>query len=97
MTTSTNATRNEYITRDSLLKLLSNDEVANVASAEADIRLADGEEYLDLERLEQGVLVSPGVDTPMGSVLPKKAVSDSTWSKILVLLATPRPKPQHKQ
>lgn len=42
MTTCTSSTQNGCITRDDVLKLLSNDEVANVASAEAGIRLADG-------------------------------------------------------
>lgn len=89
MTTSDNEQRNKYMTRDSVMKLLSNEEVANVASAETDIRLADGEEYLDLWQLEQGVQRSSGVSEPMGSVLPKKTVRDATWSKILVLLAAP--------
>jgi hypothetical protein len=47
--------RTENIARESLLKLLSDDEVASVSTAETATRLLDGEEYLDLEELERGV------------------------------------------
>ncbi len=44
--------RNEYLARDAVLKTLSDDEVASVSMAETAAQLADGEDYLDLERLE---------------------------------------------
>jgi hypothetical protein len=76
----------EYITRERVLKLLSDEENARVSMAETKPQLADGEEYLDLENLEQGVRSAHGTATPMGRVLPRKAVADATWKKILVLL-----------
>ncbi len=88
-------TRAEYVTRDSVLKLLSDREVASVSNAESAPRLADGEEYLDLTQLAQGVQRAPGSSTPMGHVLPKKAVHKATWKKILAHLATP-PSPKNQ-
>jgi len=79
--------------RDKILKLLSNEEVADVSSSETRTRLADGDEFIDLGKLEQGVQRAPVAKTSMGRVLPKDAVSEATWSKILVLLATPHPSP----
>ncbi|HEX2877790.1 MAG TPA: hypothetical protein VHP33_41355 [Polyangiaceae bacterium] len=83
-----NASRSEYVTRDRILKLLSDQEVASVATAETADRLADGDEYLDLERLHEGVQRAGSAATPMGRVLPKKAIHDSTWDKLLEQLAT---------
>ena len=85
-----NDKRSEYITRDSILKLLSDDEVASVTTAETAASLADGDEYLDLEELDQGVQCAPRNATPMGRVLPKKAVHEKTWNKILKHLPAPR-------
>lgn len=81
----TNDKRTEYLTRDSVLKLLSDEEVARVSTSETAARLADGDEYLDLEQLDKGVRRAFG--TPMGHVLPRKAVHQNTWSKILTQLA----------
>ena len=81
--------RTEYVTRDSILKLLADDEVAKVSMAETAAHLLDGDEYLDLEQLEQGVQRAGGTATPMGRVLPRKSVHASTWSKILAVLVTP--------
>lgn len=83
-----NATRNEYLTRDRILNLLSDQEIASVAIAETADRLADGDEYLDLEQLHEGVQKAGSSATPMGRVLPKKAIHESTWSKLLQQLAT---------
>jgi hypothetical protein len=80
----------EYITRDSILKLLSDDEAASVSTAETAARLLDGEEYVDLERLDQGVQRAGGMTTPMGLVLPRKAVRVDTWRKIQTRLAVTR-------
>jgi hypothetical protein len=82
--------RTAYITRDTVLKLLSDDEVARVSTAETAMRLTDGDEYLDLEHLDQGVRRADGTASPMGRVLPRKAVRAETWSKILMQLAAPR-------
>jgi hypothetical protein len=78
-----NATRNEYLTRDRIMKLLSDQEVASVATAETAEHLTAGDEYLDLERLHEGVQKAGSSPTPMGRVLPKKAIHESTWGKLL--------------
>ena len=85
-----NDERTAYVTRDSILKLLSDDEVARVSTAETVARLPDGDEYLDLEHLDQGVRHAGGTGVPMGRVLPRKAVHADTWVKILAQLAAPR-------
>ena len=50
----TDAKRAE-VARENILKLLSDEEVAKVSTAEAASGLTEGTEYLDLEHLEQGV------------------------------------------
>ena len=82
--------RTDYVSREAILKLLSDDEVARVSTAETAVRLADGEEYLDLEHLEQGVRRALGITVPMGRVLPRRALHDDTWAKILAQLAGDR-------
>jgi hypothetical protein len=75
--------RTRYLIRDKLLKLLSDDEIARVSTAESADRLEPGAEYLDLEALDQGVRRALGSDTPMGRILPRKAVQEETWGRIL--------------
>jgi hypothetical protein len=83
------AKRAERITREAILKLLSDEETAKVSAAEATPGLAEGEEYLDLEHLDLGVRRAEAATTKitMGHVLPRSAVSPQTWSKILAQLA----------
>jgi hypothetical protein len=83
------ARRADYQARDSILQLLSDDENARVASAEASPRLAEGDEYLDLERLERGVQQARGPIMVMERVLPRKAVQEATWGRILAELEPP--------
>ena len=78
-----NAKRSEYMTRHAVLKLLSDEEIARVSTVEGAPRLSEGDEYLDLDQLEQGVRLAQGMGTPMRRVLPRKAVSEDTWSRIL--------------
>ena len=78
-----NLTRNEYLTRDRVLKLLSDQEVASVASAETAQALTDGDEYLDLDQLHEGVQTAGSSATPMGRVLPKNAIHLDTWGRLL--------------
>lgn len=84
-----------YITRDAILSMLSDAEVARVSTFESApslapgeeysaVTLAEGEEYIDLARPERGVLrVEPGVRLDMAHVLPRSALSDGTWQRIL--------------
>jgi hypothetical protein len=79
-----------YITRDSILKLLSDDEVARVSTAETAGKLSPGEQYLDLEHIDRGVRVATLTrDMSTANLLPKRAVADETWRKILNTLAAP--------
>jgi len=66
-----------YLTRESVLKDLSDEEVASVSTAEATSHLSNGDEYLDLDHLEKGIR------RDQGHVLPKKAVHEQTWRKIM--------------
>ena len=77
----------DYSAADKILKLLTDDEVAKVSTAESAAKLSDGDEYIDLESLRSGVQRAEGAKTPMGRVLPKSAVHASTWITITALLA----------
>ena len=80
--------KNELQARDGIIKLLSDDEVAKVSTAEASTRFTEGDEYIDLEHLGLGVRL---VSSPIGSLehlIPKKAVKDVTWTRILALMAS---------
>jgi hypothetical protein len=80
--------RTEYVTRDTVLKLLSDEEIARVSAAETASRLADGDEYVDLRTPTEGVRRALGKSTaPMGDVLPRKAVREHTWERIVGLLS----------
>ena len=86
----TDAKRAEVV-RDSILKMLSDQESAKVSTAETASRLTEGGEYLDLEHLDQGVQrAEAATKATMGHVLPRSAVSNETWSKILAQLARAR-------
>jgi hypothetical protein len=82
--------RFEFVARDKILSLLSDDDIASVSNAETAAHLSDGDEYIDLEQLDQGVRRAPPSAAVMGRVLPRKAVKEITWSKILTQLASPR-------
>ena len=79
----TDAKHAAQVTRDTILKLLSDEENARVATGEAGARLSEGDEYLDLLHLDQGV---QRAGITMGHFLPRSAVSDETWHKILAHL-----------
>lgn len=74
-----------HLSRETVLGLLSDDEVASVSTAETAAGLSDGEEYIDLQAIDQGVRRARGA-VSMGRVLPRKAVHESTWNKILAQL-----------
>ena len=81
--------RSQNTARERVLALLSEDEVARVTIAEATC-LLDGDEYLDLEHLAHGVRRATGTTLPMAGVLPRKAVHERTWSRLLAQLEPPR-------
>jgi len=75
-----------YDARDSILKLLSEAELAQVSTAEEAATLAAGDEYLDLEHLEHGVRKAPVMAAEASRMLPRSAVREETWRKILAVL-----------
>jgi hypothetical protein len=87
--------RSEFLTRDSLLRLLSDDEVASVSMAEATGTLQDGDEYLDLRHLAKGVQRAIGTTTPTGPTLARKAVREATWYALLTHLPGARNSTEH--
>jgi len=81
-----NHKRLDYVARDSILKLLSEAELAKVSTAEDGLELAATDEYIDLEHLHQGVKRPPVQSTAASRMLPRSAVSEGTWRKILAVL-----------
>ena len=78
-----NTMKSENMTREAILKLLSDDEVARVSTMEAGPPLPIGAEYVDLEHPNMGVRRAQGeASLRMSDVLPRSAVLDATWSKI---------------
>ena len=85
-----NDKRGKYLTRNDILKQLSDVEVTHVSTAETAAHLAEGDEYLDLEQLDHGVRKAcRDITSPMGHVLPKKAVPAATWQKLIALSMAP--------
>lgn len=79
--------RSRYLNRSGILKLLTDEEIAQVSTGHAAVCLSEGDEYLDLGDLEHGVRQAHGTAISMRRVLPKKAVPADTWSDILVQLS----------
>jgi len=82
----TTSNRIEFVLRDRLVELLTDTEVSRVSKAETAVHLTKGEEFIDLEKLGEGVRRSDGVNTHTGNVLTRDAVEVNTWTKILALL-----------
>ena len=76
----------DYEVRNNILKLLSDEELASVSTAETATRLAEGDEYLDLDKLDEGVKHADGLAVPIARALLRKAVRSSTWNTILAML-----------
>ena len=78
------AARTGLVARDTILKLMSDEEIARVSTAEAASGLSDGAEYLDLEQIDRGIQrADPATMIAMDHVVPRGAVSAGTWTKIL--------------
>ena len=77
-----NDSKIDHTSREKILMLLSDDEVASVSAAEATYHPVEGEEYLDLEHLDQGVRSSFGTTATMSHLLLRRSVHDDTWKKI---------------
>jgi hypothetical protein len=81
-----NEPRIDYVTRDNIQRLLSDDEIDRVAMAETALHLAANDEYIDLTQLDLGVQSAHGTSALMGHVLPRKAIREITWRRILALM-----------
>lgn len=72
------------VTREAILNLLTDAEVANVSRDEGQPRLARGDEFVDLEHLDLGIQkarFSPLVE--LDTAVAHGSVSDATWAKIV--------------
>jgi hypothetical protein len=77
----------ELITREAILALLNDAEVARVSRAEDAPRLIEGDEYVDLENPAAGVRQVHATSPRPSHALPRSAVSESTWAKIVGAVA----------
>ncbi|HET6336869.1 MAG TPA: hypothetical protein VFG30_26775 [Polyangiales bacterium] len=75
----------EPVTRDHILKILSDDEAASVTTAETAAQLVHGDEFIDLTQLGMGVQRAEA-SHPTEDVLPRKAVNEHTWQKVVANL-----------
>ncbi len=79
--------RAEHVTREAILELLSDDEIAKVSTAETAVGLTVGSEYLDLEHLDRGIhRANAASKLAMGQILPRAAIHPETWAKVLAQL-----------
>ena len=72
-----------FLTRDELLAWLGPEDAALVAAAVAQASVDSGEEYIDLHYLDHGVRRANGRAGTISNVLPKGAVSEQLWLRIL--------------
>lgn len=84
----TTTTKNEQLMRQALLAILTDKEMSAVSTMESVAHLDKGAEYLDLEELDLGVQTATRGGRAVGRVLPRTAVSDATWTKLLARLAS---------
>jgi hypothetical protein len=79
--------KKEAVTREAILALLTDAEVAKVSRAEDARRLIEGDEYVDLEDPTAGVRQVHERSPQASHALPRSAVSDATWAKIVAAVA----------
>ncbi len=83
-----NSNKKNAMTRETILALLTDTEVAKVCDAEGVKRLIEGDEYVDLKNPGAGVQqVHATPRTSPDNTLPRSAVSDATWAKIVQSVA----------
>ena len=83
------AKHSQRLTRDTILKLLSDDEAAAVNSASGATLLSGGDEYIDLDELKGGVRRALAATTRISQqVIAKNGVHQDSWNKILAELAS---------
>jgi NADPH:quinone reductase-like Zn-dependent oxidoreductase len=85
------AARAQCATREHVLKLIADGELADLSQGSAGERIGNGDEFLDLEQLGRGVQRGQTGTTPTGQVLARKSVHEDTWRRILRQLAAAPP------
>lgn len=84
----TSAINAEYVTRDKILSLLTDEETAKVSNKETVASPIAGDEYLDLARLDLGVQqANSTASVNANDIIPRGAVSAATWVKINAAIA----------
>lgn len=85
------ASKATFLARAAILQLLSSGEATNISGTEAKTDLRRGDEYLDLDHLQQGIQRADGTKTSVRNLLPRRAVHEDTWRRILRQLKTTHP------
>lgn len=75
--------RSDETLRDAILRLLSRSEASTLASSATKARLANGDEYVDLQHPQHGVQHIRGNERPTGDVIVRKAIYEDTWRRVL--------------
>jgi hypothetical protein len=83
----TTDSRKRAVSREEIQSLLSDVEIARVSRAEGDARLVEGDEYIDLEDVAGGVHQVHATSIRPARALPRSAVSETTWAKIVAAIA----------
>ena len=84
----TTEAKNSNLTREAILDLLTDAEIAKVSRAEGEVRLVEGDHYIDLDDPSSGVhQVQAKTTFAPKRALPQSAVSDASWAKIVSLVA----------
>lgn len=79
----TNSEQSPEAVRDAILQLLSAHELAGIGSSATKARLANGDEYLDLQQLHLGVQRVRGSARPEGDLVIRKVIYEDTWRRVL--------------
>lgn len=83
----TDEKKRAYLTREALLLLLTDEEVAKVSAREGGPQMGEGEEYIDLGRPDRGICQMRGpIDLSMSDLLPRRSVGAATWAKLCARL-----------
>jgi hypothetical protein len=72
------------------MKLLADSELVDFSQSEPGDPLRNGDEFLDLDQLAQGVQRARTGVVPAGQVLARKAIHEDTWRRILRQLSAAR-------
>lgn len=71
----------EFISRDNLLKILSDDEATRFRTKVPAMQLGAADEFIDLMEIEKGVQLAGELNPT--DVLARKVLHENTWAKIV--------------